>query len=70
MIADAIEKPRAEVYTRPQMRELAARYFAADDVGAIEGAPPFLCVAASTTTTPKVRAAGRCAPSPGRGACL
>jgi len=31
-----IEKPRAEVYTRPQMRELAARYFSAEDVGEIE----------------------------------
>lgn len=41
VIADAIAKPVAEVYTRPQMRELAARYFAAEDVGAIEGAPPF-----------------------------
>ena len=41
VIADAIEKPVAEVYTRPQMRELAAKYFAAEDVAAIEGAPPF-----------------------------
>jgi short-subunit dehydrogenase len=36
VIADVIEKPRAEIYTRPQMAELAARYFAADDVTAIE----------------------------------
>ena len=27
-----IEQPLAEVYTRPEMRELAARYFAAEDV--------------------------------------
>jgi len=43
VIADAIEKPIAEIYTRPQMRELAARYFAAEDVSTIErefGAPP------------------------------
>ncbi len=43
VIADVIETPRAEVYTRPQMRELAARYFSADDVTAIEagfGVPP------------------------------
>ena len=43
VIADLIESPRAEVYTRPQMRELAARYFAAEDVSAIEkgfGGPP------------------------------
>jgi NAD(P)-dependent dehydrogenase (short-subunit alcohol dehydrogenase family) len=36
VIADAIERPRAELYTRPQLRELAARYFAAEDVAAIE----------------------------------
>lgn len=43
VIADVIEKPRAEVYTRPQMKELAARYFSADDVTEIEktfGPPP------------------------------
>ncbi len=43
VIADVIETPRAEVYTRPQLRELAARYFAAEDVGEIEkgfGGPP------------------------------
>ena len=43
VIADLIESPRAEVYTRPQLRELAARYFAAEDVSAIEkgfGGPP------------------------------
>jgi NADP-dependent 3-hydroxy acid dehydrogenase YdfG len=36
VIADAIATPIAEVYTRAQMRELAARYFAADDVVPIE----------------------------------
>lgn len=36
VIADVIDKPRAEVYTRPQMRELAARYFSAEDVTEIE----------------------------------
>jgi len=41
VMADAIETPVAEIYTRPQMRELAARYFAAEDVAALEGAPPF-----------------------------
>lgn len=44
VIADVIEKPRAEAYTRPQMRDMAARYFGAEDVGEIEknftGAPP------------------------------
>jgi NADP-dependent 3-hydroxy acid dehydrogenase YdfG len=41
VIANAIEKPVAECYTRPQMRELAAMYFSAEDVGALEGKPPF-----------------------------
>jgi NADP-dependent 3-hydroxy acid dehydrogenase YdfG len=43
VIADVIETPRAEVYSRPQMRELAAKYFSAEDVGPIEagmGGPP------------------------------
>lgn len=44
VIADAIEHPVAEVYTRPQMLELAARYFAAEDVSAIERQPPFMPV--------------------------
>jgi len=35
-IADLIASPRAELYTRPEMRETAARFYAADDVGAIE----------------------------------
>jgi NADP-dependent 3-hydroxy acid dehydrogenase YdfG len=42
VIADAIAHPIAEVYTRPQMRELAARYFAAEDVSVIERQPPFM----------------------------
>jgi NAD(P)-dependent dehydrogenase (short-subunit alcohol dehydrogenase family) len=41
VIANAIEAPVAECYTRPQMRELAARYFGAEDVAAIEAQPPF-----------------------------
>ncbi len=44
VIADAIDHPVAEVYTRPQMRELAARYFAAEDVSSIERQPPFMPV--------------------------
>jgi len=42
VIADLIEQPRAEVYTRPELAKLAARYYAADDVAAIEASPPFL----------------------------
>lgn len=41
VIADVIEHPRAEVYTRAQLLQLAARYFSAEDVGAIENQPPF-----------------------------
>jgi NADP-dependent 3-hydroxy acid dehydrogenase YdfG len=41
VIADAIATPIAEVYTRPQLLELAARYFAAPDVAVLEGQPPF-----------------------------
>jgi hypothetical protein len=43
VIVDVIEKPRAEVYTRPQMRQLAEKYYSADDVAEIEkgfGMPP------------------------------
>jgi NAD(P)-dependent dehydrogenase (short-subunit alcohol dehydrogenase family) len=36
IIADVIEKPRAEIYTRPQMLQLAAKYFSTDDVSQIE----------------------------------
>jgi NADP-dependent 3-hydroxy acid dehydrogenase YdfG len=41
VIADAIARPVAECYTRPQLRELTARYMSADDVSVLEGAPPF-----------------------------
>lgn len=36
VIAAVIEHPRAEAYTRPQMLELAARYFATEDMASIE----------------------------------
>ena len=36
VIANAVDHPIAEVYTRKQMHELAAKYFAADDVAALE----------------------------------
>jgi NADP-dependent 3-hydroxy acid dehydrogenase YdfG len=41
VIADLIEHPRAEVYTRPELAQLAARYYSADDVAALEAGPPF-----------------------------
>jgi short-subunit dehydrogenase len=40
-IADLIDHPRAEIYTRPELAQLAARYFSADDVAAVEAGPPF-----------------------------
>jgi short-subunit dehydrogenase len=43
MIADCIETPRAEVYTRPQMKDVAAKYYSADDIATVEagmGGPP------------------------------
>jgi len=43
-IADLIERPRAELYTRPELAKLAARYFGADDVATIESGPPFTVI--------------------------
>jgi hypothetical protein len=40
-IANLIERPRAELYTRPELAQLAARYFTAEDVATIEAGPPF-----------------------------
>ena len=39
--AGVIEAPRADVYTRPGLREMAASYFAAEDMAAAESQPPF-----------------------------
>jgi short-subunit dehydrogenase len=41
VIADLIEKPRAEVYSRPELQKLAAHYYSAEDVGVVESQPPF-----------------------------
>jgi len=41
VIADLIETPRADVYTRPGAREMIAAYYAAEDMGAAESKPPF-----------------------------
>jgi short-subunit dehydrogenase len=41
-IATLIEQPRAELYTRPELAHLAARYYSADDVAAVEAGPPFV----------------------------
>jgi len=40
-IVGVIEHPRAELYTRPEFLQLASRYYSAEDVGAVEGGPPF-----------------------------
>jgi NADP-dependent 3-hydroxy acid dehydrogenase YdfG len=42
VIADVIEHPRADVYTRPGAREMVAAYFGAEDMGRAEGEPPFV----------------------------
>jgi short-subunit dehydrogenase len=42
VIADVIEKPRADVYTRPGARDIVAAYYSAEDMGAAEQQPPFV----------------------------
>lgn len=42
LIADLIERPRAELYTRPEMRDFAGTYNGAEDVTALEAGPPFM----------------------------
>ena len=41
VIADTIETPRADVYTRPEFRSVVAGYYAAEDLGELESRPPF-----------------------------
>ena len=41
VIADVLDRPRADEYTRPGMREMVAAYYAAEDMAAVEQAPPF-----------------------------
>jgi NADP-dependent 3-hydroxy acid dehydrogenase YdfG len=41
VIAGVIDKPRADVYTRPGARDLIVAYYAAEDMGAAEKQPPF-----------------------------
>lgn len=41
VIADVIEAPRADVYTRPEARGVVAAYYAADDLAKLEARPPF-----------------------------
>jgi hypothetical protein len=42
VIADVLERPRADVYTRPGAQQMVAAYYAAEDMGRAERAPPFL----------------------------
>jgi NADP-dependent 3-hydroxy acid dehydrogenase YdfG len=41
VIADVIERPRADVYTRPEAQSLVVKYYAAEDMGQAEQQPPF-----------------------------
>jgi short-subunit dehydrogenase len=41
VIADVIDHPSADVYTRPGARQTVATYFAAEDMGLAEQQPPF-----------------------------
>ncbi len=51
VIADVIEHPRADVYTRPGAQEMVARYFAAPDMGQAERQPPFVRPGARAAAT-------------------
>ena len=41
VIVELILSPRAEVYTRPGLRDLVATYFSAEDLDAVEARPPY-----------------------------
>ncbi|HET9623621.1 MAG TPA: SDR family NAD(P)-dependent oxidoreductase [Kofleriaceae bacterium] len=41
VLADLVEQPRAERYSRPEYAQLVARYYTADDVATVEAGPPF-----------------------------
>ena len=41
VIADVIDHPSADVYTRPGARQMVAAYFSAEDMGLAEQQPPF-----------------------------
>jgi NADP-dependent 3-hydroxy acid dehydrogenase YdfG len=42
VIADVIEKPCAEVYTRPAYKQMVIDYFSASDLAEVESRPPFV----------------------------
>lgn len=41
VIVETIERPRADVYTRPGAQQMVASYYAAEDMGEAERKPPF-----------------------------
>jgi NAD(P)-dependent dehydrogenase (short-subunit alcohol dehydrogenase family) len=41
VIVDVLERPRADVYTRPGAQKLVVGYYAAEDMGLAETRPPF-----------------------------
>lgn len=41
LIADLLERPRPELYTRPQYRDMAIAYYSAPDLDDLESRPPF-----------------------------
>lgn len=42
IIADVIENPRADVYTRPGYQDMIVGYYAAEDMAEVESRPPFV----------------------------
>jgi NADP-dependent 3-hydroxy acid dehydrogenase YdfG len=47
LIADLIEHPRAEMYSRPAYRDMIKQYYTADDVAELESKPPFVPASAA-----------------------
>lgn len=50
ILADVIERPQADVYTRPGSRQMVATYYAAEDLGALETQPPYVMPAPARPT--------------------
>ena len=50
VIVGLIEKPRAEVYTRPGLQQQAVAYYSAEDVAEAESRPPFVRPAPARTS--------------------
>jgi NAD(P)-dependent dehydrogenase (short-subunit alcohol dehydrogenase family) len=49
VIAELIERPRADVYTRPGAQQVVVGYYAAEDMASAERQPPFLSASAPRT---------------------